>query len=98
MVEKRRNQGEKTSAGRAKKQIGKTTSSGESGAGDDFWVREDGALCWGDQCVVIHPDQDGNIEVEINRNRGCDVDAFAEAIGRTVGKGGRTNYRINDDS
>jgi len=96
MVEKRRSTGKKTSVSRIKRQIRKAAGGDQSG--DDFWVRADGALCWGDQCVVIHPDKDGNIEVEINRNRGCDVDAFAEAIGKTVGKGGRTNYRINDDS
>jgi len=97
MVEKRRSTGKKVSVGRLKRQIRKAASSGESGAGDDFWVREDGALCWGNECVVINPDKDGNIDVEINKNRGCDVHAFAEAIGRTVGKGGRTTYRINDD-
>jgi len=97
MVEKRRSTGKKVSVGRLKRQIRKAAGNGESGAGDDFWVREDGALCWGNECVVINPDKDGNIDVEINKNRGCDVHAFAEAIGRTVGKGGRTTYRINDD-
>jgi len=90
MVEKRRGKGSKAIVSSIKKQVSKA-------AGGSFWVREDGALCWGNECVVINPDKDGNIDVEINKNRGCDVHAFAEAIGKTVGKGGRTHYRINDD-
>jgi len=95
MAEKRGGQGSKAPVTGLKKQIRK--AGGKNKSGDDFWVREDGALCWGNECVVINPDRDGNIDVEINRNRGCDVHAFADAIGETVGKGGRTHYRINDD-
>jgi len=95
MVEKRRGKGTTGTVRDIKKQVRK--AAGRNKSGDDFWVREDGALCWGNECIVINPDKDGNIEVEINKNRGCDVHAFAEAIGKTVGKGGRTHYRINDD-
>ena len=95
MVEKRRGKGSKAAVSGLKKQVRK--AAGRNKSGDDFWVREDGALCWGNECVVINPDKDGNIDVEINKNRGCNVHAFAEAVGRTVGKGGRTTYRINDD-
>jgi len=95
MVEKRRGKGSKAAVTSLKKQVRK--AAGSSKSGDDFWVREDGALCWGNECIVINPDKDGNIDVEINKNRGCDVSAFADAIGKTVGKGGRTHYRINDD-
>jgi len=80
---------------RIKKQVRKAAGGGESG--DNFWVRDDGALCWGNECVVINPDKNGDIEVEINRNRGCDVNRFADAVGKTVAKGGRTNYRVNND-
>jgi len=95
MVEKRRGKGSKATVSGLKKQVRK--AAGRNKSGDDFWVREDGALCWGNECVVINPDKDGNIDVEINKNRGCDVHTFAEAVGKTIGKGGRTNYRINDD-
>jgi len=95
MVEKRKGKRQGSAVTSLKKQVRK--AAGSSKSGDDFWVREDGALCWGNECVVINPDKDGNIDVEINKNRGCDVHAFAEAIGKTVGKGGRTHYRINDD-
>ena len=95
MVEKRKGGRQGSSVAALKKQVRKAAGSNKSG--DDFWVREDGALCWGNECVVIVPDKDGNVEFEINRNRGCDVGAFADAIGKTVGKGGRTYYRINDD-
>jgi len=71
-LKKRGGQGSKASVTGLKKQIRK--AAGRNKSGDDFWVREDGALCWG-----------------------CDVHAFAEAVGKTIGKGGRTNYRINDD-
>jgi len=95
MVEKRKDRGSTGTVRNIKRQVKK--AAGRNKSGDDFWVREDGALCWGNECVVINPDKDGNIDVEINKNRGCDVHAFAEAVGKTIGKGGRTNYRINDD-
>jgi len=95
MVEKRRGKGATAAVRDIKKQVRK--AAGRNKSGDDFWVRDDGALCWGNECIVINPDKDGNIDVEINKNRGCDVNRFADAIGRTVGKGGRTHYRINDD-
>ena len=99
MAEKRQRQKSRDSVGRIKKQVKAAAGSGRKGAksGDDFWVRDDGALCWGNECVVINPDKNGDIEVEINRNRGCDVNAFANAVGETVSKGGRTVYRVKDD-
>jgi len=95
MVEERKGKRQGSAVTRIKKQVRK--AAGRNKSGDDFWVREDGALCWGNECIVINPVKDGNIDVEINKNRGCDVSAFADAIGKTVGKGGRTHYRINDD-
>jgi len=99
MAEKRRSSGSAAAVSRIKKQVRKAAGSSKSRtkSGDDFWVRDDGALCWGNECVVINPDKHGNIDVEINKNRGCDVNRFADAIGKTVGKGGKTHYRINDD-
>jgi len=98
MAEKRGSKGSKAAVSRIKKQVRKAAGGSRKGTGgDDFWVRDDGAICWGNECIVINPDKDGNIDVEINKNRGCDVHAFADAIGKTVGKGGRTHYRINDD-
>ena len=72
-------------------------AAGGSKSGDNFWVRDDGALCWGNECVVINPDKNGNIDVEINRNRGCDVNRFADAVAKTVAKGGDTVYRVKND-
>jgi len=98
MAEKRGNKGSRTAVSRIKKQAGKAAGGGKSRAGgDDFWVRDDGALCWGNECVVINPDKNGNIDVEINKNRGCDVNRFAEAIAKTVSNGGDTVFRIKND-
>ena len=95
MVKERASQGSGPALNGAKKQVRK--AAGGSKSGDNFWVREDGALCWGNECVVINPDKNGNIDVEINRNKGCDVSAFADAVAKTVGKGGETVYRIKND-
>jgi len=99
MAKERVSKQQRAAVSRIKNQVKAAAGGGRKGAksGDDFWVRDDGALCWGNQCVVINPDKDGNIDVEINRNKGCDVNAFADAIGKTVAKGGRTHYRVNDD-
>jgi len=66
---------------------------GEGGS-SPFWVREDGALCVGNECMVIHPGEDGSLNVEINRNGGCEVDALAELVWDTIGRGGDTNFKV----
>jgi len=96
MVEKRGNQRSAAALNGIKKQARKAVGSRKSGD-DPFWVRDDGALCWGNECVVINPDKNGNIAVEINKNRGCDVKKFADAIASTVANGGETIFRIRDD-
>jgi len=78
-----------------KKQVRKAAGGSESG--DNFWIRDDGALCWGNECVVLNPNENGNIAVQINKNKGCDVSAFADAIAKTIAKGGETVFRIKDD-
>lgn len=58
------------------------------------WVREDGAICFGDECVVIHPAPDGSLDMEIKPDR-C-----GQAIGQklvdhliqTAGQG--VNFKI----
>jgi len=94
MAEKRASKRKGNPTGSSAKQTGKAAGGSETG---DFWVREDGALCWGNECVVVNPDKDGHVDIEINRNRGCDVNAFADAIARTVGKGKPTVFNIKDE-
>jgi len=95
MAEKRTSKRQGAAVNSIKKQVRK--AAGGSKSGDQFWVRSDGALCWGNECVIITPNKNGNIDIEINRNRGCDVSTFADAIGNTISKGGETVYRVKND-
>jgi len=79
---------------RIKEQVREAAGGREPG---DFWVRDDGALCWGNECVVLNPNKNGHVDVEVNRNRGCDVNGFADALAKTISKGGETHFRIKDD-
>ena len=58
------------------------------------WIREDGAFCVGNECIVIKPGEDKSLNIEVNRNRGCDVEGLAEVIWDTIGRGGDTNFKV----
>ena len=70
---------------------------GTGGPESRVWVRGDGAVCFGDECVVVKPSGDGNdLTVEINPDA-CGQ-AAGEAITRhlieTVGRGGSTQFKV----
>ena len=58
------------------------------------WVREDGAYCVGNECIVFKPGSGESLDVEINRNRGCDVEGLASTIFDTIGRGGDTTFKV----
>jgi hypothetical protein len=64
------------------------------GGESPVWVRADGALCVGNECIVIKRGEDRQLNVEINRNGGCEVDALAELVWDTIGRGGDTNFKV----
>jgi hypothetical protein len=60
-----------------------------------FWIREDGALCWGDGCLVIKPEgKDLRIKVDGSKCGGLALEAYGKAIEDTIGKGGQTIYEV----
>ena len=47
-----------------------------------IWIREDGAICIENECVVIESRKDGTLDYTVNPNRcSCEAEDDAEAIG-----------------
>ena len=69
-------------------------SSGVPNIGN-FRVREDGALCWGDGCLVIKP-EGKDLRISINESE-CSQDAleaYRQTVDGTIGHGGKTIYEV----
>jgi len=70
-------------------------SSGQAGKGSvGWWTRDDGAICYGNECVVLSGSPTGDLKVEVNPNNGCEVQNIAELIFDTVGRGGETTFKV----
>jgi hypothetical protein len=64
------------------------------------WVREDGAVCVGDECMVIkrRPEtNDLDIDIQLNKCGKATASMFADAIYSTIGKGGSTHFTVKSD-
>lgn len=64
------------------------------------WVREDGAVCVGNQCIVIKREPGGkNLDVEIKPTQCGEAaaDALLDTLLKTVGKGGNTRFTVKSD-
>jgi len=60
-----------------------------------FYIREDGALCFGDECLIIKPEgKDLRITVNDENCGGLALEAWGKAIEKTIGKGGKTVYEV----
>jgi len=77
----------KGSADTFKKQVEKAVGPGGKGA---MWIRDDGAVCFGDECVVFSQRKSGGIDIAIDPTT-CGgefgealVDKFSKGIGRDV--------------
>lgn len=61
-----------------------------SEGGDAFvWVRDDGAVCFGDECVVLKPTTDNTLDMEVKPDR-CGAQAgsvILDHLIRTAGRG-----------
>lgn len=60
----------------------------ESGAGF-AWVREDGAICFGDECAVLKPTEQGKLGLTIRPNK-CGEETgrvLLDYLVKTAGKG-----------
>ncbi len=60
-----------------------------------FWIREDGALCWGDGCLVVKPEgKDLRFSIDESKCGELAMEAYGELIEKTIGKGGKTIYEV----
>lgn len=61
------------------------------------WVRDDGAVCFGDECVVVKPEPGSkNLSIEIDPSS-CGSIAGEAIVGhliKTIGAGGDTNFKV----
>jgi len=71
----------------------------ESG-GAPIWIRKDGALCIGNECMVIKPregSRDLDIEIKPDRCGEAVAEMFADTIYKTIGRGGATHFKVQSE-
>jgi len=53
------------------------------------WIRDDGAVCFGDECVVIKPEQNGSLLFQVNPSSCGQVagEVILDHLIKTAGKG-----------
>lgn len=59
------------------------------GRADFVWVRDDGAVCFGDECVVIKPAENNTLDLQVKPDK-CGAEAGAvilEHLIKTAGRG-----------
>ncbi|MBA7592114.1 hypothetical protein ES708_34291 [subsurface metagenome] len=64
------------------------------------WVREDGAVCVGNECIVIKREPGSkNLDIEVAPTKcgEATADMLLEHILKTVGKGGNTRFTVKSD-
>lgn len=91
MAQERRRKGTLGTTPSLKDQV--TAAFGEGGDAG-VWIRADGAVCFGDECVVIKPAPDGTLDLEVKPDR-CGAEAggiILDHLIKTAGKG--VNIRI----
>jgi len=79
---------------------GATIEVTEERATDVAWVRDDGAICFGNECVVIKRQSGTNtLDVEIKPNECGEATgaALLEQLISTVGKGGNTRFTVKSE-
>ncbi|MBA7695859.1 hypothetical protein ES703_104499 [subsurface metagenome] len=90
-------QGDKSATDRAKdKALADALESG----GTPVWVREDGALCIGNECMVIKPREgshDLDIEITPDRCGQAVAEIFGDTIYKTIGRGGATHFTVKSE-
>lgn len=76
-----------------------TANAMESGSAP-VWVREDGAICIGNECMVIKPRADSrDLDIEIKPDRCGEsvAEAFADTIYKSIGRGGATHFKVQSE-
>jgi hypothetical protein len=76
---------------------GAPTAAHQPGA---VWVRDDGAICVGNECIVIKREPNTkNLDVEVAPTR-CGEEtgeAIVEHLLKTVGRGGNTRFTVKSE-
>lgn len=86
MAEDRAGEGKDNSTTRAKAKALETAA--ESGAGF-AWIRKDGAVCFGDECAVLKPNEQGKLQLTVKPSR-CGEETgrvLLDYLVKTAGKG-----------
>ena len=91
MAQERTGRGALAAAARLAEQAAKDAGDGERPL---IWVREDGAICVGNECIVLKRGEAKSLDVEIHPDRGCNTDELAGLIFETIGRGGDTNFKV----
>jgi len=71
----------------------------ESG-GAPVWIRDDGAICIGNECMVIKPREGSralDIEIKPDRCGETIAEIFADTIYKTIGRGGATHFKVQSE-
>lgn len=65
------------------------------------WIREDGAICVGNECIVIKPREgskrDLDIDIKPDMCGAALADKFADTLYKTIGRGGSTHFKIKSE-
>jgi len=97
MGEESKRQGDENTTRRAED---KALADALEGGGAPVWVREDGALCIGNECMVIKPregSKDLDIEISPDRCGETVAEIFADTIYKTIGRGGATHFKVKSE-
>lgn len=88
MAEKSRNGKGSQAIDTARAKAKALEAAAKSGAGF-AWVREDGAICFGDECAVLQPNERGKLQLTVKPSR-CGEETgrvLLDYLVKTAGKG-----------
>jgi hypothetical protein len=69
------------------------------GSGDSgFYINDRGQTCYGNKCVSIAIDEERReVIVNVKRSATCNIDPLVESLRKTLGKGSRTVYEVENE-
>ena len=85
-MDKAKNSRNELAAKSLKDQVNEAIGKDRAGA---VWIRKDGAVCFGDECVVLKPNQDGSLLLQVDPSSCGQVagEVILEHLIKTAGKG-----------
>jgi hypothetical protein len=97
MAKESKRQGDESASHRSQDKV--IEDAVEAGGGA-VWIREDGALCIGNECMVIKrrtDSRDLDIEIKPDRCGEAIANQFADTIYKTIGRGGATHFKVQSE-